>query len=253
MTSRELLIESDDPKYWIMMIGALVLGFLLIKFFDRVPAEKKDSYLIRMGVIMVGVQLYIPVSQFLDPEYIFSYHTNLQLHFCGVNFWLIAINCFVRSRKLFVYTAYLGMVGGAYTFLTPIMTAGYSIPLFINFICVHGGLIFVPIVMMRHYGMEFRSYDWARAYGFDVVISTMMMVVNYLLNTYVDNPMSDPANYMFVMEIPDVSNPMLSPSLAWPFYMFPVHLIFIIHMLVINAFIRWKKGIKLDNCVGIFR
>ena len=253
MNAVEFLIEYHDPRYWIMVAGALAIGFLLIKFFDQVAEEKKGTYLKRLGMMMIAIQLYVPVSQMIDPAFVFSYHRNLQLHFCGVNFWLIAINCFVRSRKLFVYTAYMAMVGGFHSFVTPLMTAGFSIPLFINFICVHSGLVFVPILMMRHYGMEFKRFDWARAYGFDVFISTIMILVNYLINTYIENPIGAPANYMFVTEIPHVDHPFLSPSLSWPFYMLPLHFIFIAHMLLINAVIRWTKGIKLNSWSGALR
>ena len=105
---------------------------------------------------------------------------------------------------------------------------------------------------MRHYGMKFIKFDWVRAYGFDVLISTIMIAINFYLNTYVENPYSDIANYMYVTEVPDVNHPLLPSSLPWPFYMFPLHVIFIIHMLLINQIIRWKNGVKLESWKAAF-
>ena len=150
---------------------------------------------------------------------------------------------------LFVVTAYMGITGGFHAFMTPLLTAGDSPIEVVHFVMVHSGLIFVPIVMLRHFNMEFRKFDWVRAYFFDVGISTVMMGVNFYLNHYVHNPDPDVyfANYMFVTEAPEVDNPFLPKSLPWPFYMFPLHLLFILHMILINQIIRWRKGLKLNS------
>jgi uncharacterized membrane protein YwaF len=252
MNSIEVAIEYDDPRYWIMMGGALLFGFILHKIFYRAPADKKDKYLIVLGVTMISLQCYMPLVQALDPEYTFSFHINLPLHFCSINFWLMAFNCFLRSRMLFILTAYMGISGGFHSFMTPLLTAGDSIPQITHFIIVHSGLFFIPFIMMRHYGMKFIRFDWIRAYGFDLVLSTIMIGVNYYLNTYVENPYTDIANYMYVTEAPDVNNPLLPSSLAWPFYMFPIHLLFIAHMLLINQIVRWIKGVKLESWKEVF-
>ncbi len=246
--SIEVAIEYDDPRYWYMMLGAIALGYLLNKAFDLAPKEKKVNFLMGLGVFMVAIQLYMPIRQSLDPNYLFTYQHNLPLHFCSVNFWLMAFNCFIRSRMLFVLTAYMGITGGFHTFMTPLLTAGDSPIQVVHFVIVHSGLIFVPIVMLRHFNMKFRKFDWVRAYFFDVGISTAMIGVNYYLNHYVHNP--DPevyfANYMYVTVAPDVNNPFLPKSLTWPFYLLPLHFLFILHMILINQIIRWRKGVKLN-------
>lgn len=247
MNSIEVAIEYDDPRYWIMMGGAILFGFLLSKLFDHVQEDKKNKYLIYLGVAMIALQCYMPIVQIIDLDYSFSYHRNLPLHFCSVNFLLMAFNCFIRSRLLFILTAYMGISGGFHSFMTPLLTAGDSIHQITHFVIIHSSLLFIPFIMMRHYGMKFIRFDWVRAYGFDLIISTIMIGINYYLNTFVENPSSDIANYMYVTEAPDVNNPLLPSSLAWPYYMFPIHLLFIFHMLLINQIIRWKNGVKLES------
>ena len=164
----------------------------------------------------------------------------------------MAFNCFIRSRRLFVLTAYMGITGGFHSFMTPLLTAGAAPIQIVHFIIVHSCLIFVPIVMMRNFGMKFFKFDWIRAYGFDVAISTVMIVINYFLNEYVDNPYTDTANYMYVKEAPNVAHPLLPSSLPWPLYMLPLHVMFILHMLLINQIIRWIKKEKLNSWKEIF-
>ena len=67
--------------------------------------------------------------------------------------------------------------------------------------------------------MKFIRFDWIRAYGFDLVISTLMIGINYYLSKYVGNPLSDNANYMYVWEVPNVEHPLLPSSLPWPLYL----------------------------------
>tara|TARA_B110000444_G_C18835006_1_gene595423 strand:+ start:374 stop:1138 length:765 start_codon:yes stop_codon:yes gene_type:complete len=254
MTNKiEVAYTSSDSEFWILILGAISVGILLLTVFKRCPEGKKDSYLRRLGIIMITIQCYVPLYLLLDPDTTFSLHRNLPLHFCGINFWLIAFNCFFRSRKLFVFTVYMAIIGGFHSFVTPNLIAGYSFPTFINYIFVHSGLIFVPIIMMRHYGMKLRSFDWIRAYGFNVLISTLMIGINTLLNVYLEPTEGAAANYMYVMEQPDVQSPFLSENPVWPFYMFPLHIFLIIHMLILNAIIRWRSGVKLTNWFGFFR
>ena len=75
---------------------------------------------------------------------------------------------------LFVLTAYMGITGGFTLYNS--FTYCWRFPIqVVHFVLVHSGLIFVPMVMLRHFNMEFKKFDWVRAYFFDVGISTAMM------------------------------------------------------------------------------
>ena len=253
MKNIEIAYTSSDQEFWLLILGAISVGVLLFTVFNRCPEDKKDTYLRRLGIIMIAIQCYIPLYILLDPDTTFSLHRNLPLHFCGMNFWLLAFNCFIRSRKLFIVTMYMAIIGGFHSFITPNLTTGYSLPAFINYIFVHSGLVFVPIIMMRHYGMKLRNFDWIRAYGFNVLISTLMIGINTLLNVYFSHPEGASANYMYVIEQPHLESPLLSEDLLWPYYMLPFHVILIIHMIILNAIIRWRSGVKLSHWSGILR
>ena len=240
MNNYDVAILPTEMRYWIMMGCALFIGWVFIKSFDNISVENRNYYLKRLGFAIIAIQIFLPVYTILNPFQTFSFHRSLPLHFCGLNFWLLALNCFIRNRKLFVYTFFMSILGGFYSLLTPLLTVGDSPFVMIHYILVHTGLFVVPIVMIRVYGMRLSSFDWLRAYLFAAVISTLMVFINGFINCF-DSPDGVLANYMFVSEAPHVKNPFLFPSLGWPLYLVPVHFALLLHMLVINMIYRVRE------------
>ena len=223
-----------------MMGCALFMGLVFIKSFDNISVENRNYYLKRLGFAIIAIQIFLPIYTVLNPFQTFSFHRSLPFHFCGLNFWLLALNCFIRNRKLFVYTFFMSILGGFYSLLTPLLTVGDSPFVLIHYMLVHTGLFVVPIVMIRVYGMRLSSFDWLRAYLFAAVISTLMVFINGFINFF-ESPDGVLANYMFVSEAPHVTNPFLFPSLGWPLYLVPIHFALLLHMLVINMIYRARE------------
>ena len=240
MNNYDVPILPSEPRYWIMMGCALFIGWVFIKSFDNISVENRNYYLKRLGFAIIAIQIFLPIYTVLNPDQPFSFHRSLPLHFCGLNFWLLALNCFIRNRKLFVYTFFMSILGGFYSLLTPLLTVGDSPVVMIHYILVHTGLFVVSIVMIRVYGMRLSSFDWLRAYLFAAVISTLMVFINGFINFF-ESPDGVLANYMFVSEAPNVANPFLFPSLGWPLYLVPVHFALLLHMLVINIIYRARE------------
>ena len=238
MNNYDVAILPTEMRYWILMGCALFMGYFFIKSFDNVSVENRDSYLKRLGFSIVVIHLFLPIYTILNPDQIFSFHRSLPFHFCGLNLWLLALNCFIRNRKLFVYTFFMSIIGGFYSLLTPLLTVGDAPFVLIHYVLVHTGLFVVPILMIRIYGMRLFYLDWLRSYLFAIAISTLMIFINGFLNLYVDSPDGVLANYMFVSEPPHVKNPFLFPSLGWPFYLIPIHFALLLHMLFINVIYR---------------
>ena len=224
-----------------MILGAVVGGFLFVKYFDHLSKDKREPYLKRLGLALICISSFLPIYTILIPEHLFSFHRSLPLHFCSLNIWLIGFNCFFKSRKLFVYTFFMGLIGGFYSVLTPLLTVGDAPLVIVHYIFVHTALFTVPIVMIRLYGMRLKYYDWIRGYLFAAAISTLMVLINSCLNLYVENTGGASANYMFVTVAPAVSNPFLFEGLQWPFYLIPIHLGLFLHMLIINMIYRKRE------------
>jgi hypothetical integral membrane protein (TIGR02206 family) len=240
MNNYDVAILPTEMRYWIMMGCALFMGWVFIKSFDNISVENRNYYLKRLGFAIIAIQIFLPIYTVLNPYQTFSFHRSLPLHFCGLNFWLLALNCFIRNRQLFVYTFFMSILGGFYSLLTPLLTVGDSPFVMIHYILVHTGLFVVPIVMIRVYGMRLNSFDWLRAYLFAAVISTLMVFINGFINFF-ESSDGVLANYMFVSEAPDVYNPFLFPSLGWPLYLVPIHFALLLHMLVVNMIYRARE------------
>ena len=240
MNNYDVPILPSDMRYWIMMGCALFMGWIFIKCFDKVSVENRDYYLRRLGFAIIALQIFLPAYTILNPDQTLSFHRSLPLHFCGLNFWLLALNCFIRNRKLFVYTFFMSLLGGFYSLLTPLLTVGDSPFVMIHYSIVHTGLFVIPIVMIRIYGMRLKSFDWLRSYLFAAVISTLMVFLNGFINLF-ESPDGVLANYMFVSEAPPVTNPFLFPSLGWPLYIVPLHFALLLHMLVVNMIYRARE------------
>ena len=87
--------------------------------------------------------------------------------------------------------------------------------------------------------LRFRRRDWARTYVWAVIISTLMMGFNGLLNLTFPHPDGLVANYMYVWQAPMADNPLVL-DWDWPWYLLPLHVALLVHLLLINAaFRRW--------------
>ena len=63
------------------------------------------------------------------------------------------------------------------------------------------------------------------------------MGINAVLNGPLAHPDGLVANYMYVWEIPKANNPLLI-DWPWPWYLAPLHVALLVHLIVINAVFR---------------
>lgn len=232
----DVILHPDEPRYWVMLVSTLVGGLLFIKMFDRIADAKLPQARRTLGWLLIAGNLLLPIYAAVHPEQEFSLHRSLPLHFCGLNYVLVAINCFAMNRMLYTFTAFLGTVGALHSFLTPQLTVGDAPLVLVDYCLRHGAILFVPVVMTRRYGFRFPHNGWLQTYGLAVLVSTFMVGVNYALNVWWPGPVS--ANYMYMWEPPKVSNPLVRPDLGWPWYQIPLHLALIVHLIVINGIYR---------------
>lgn len=238
----DVIIHQDEPRYWVM-VGATVFGGLLfVKALDRLDAEQRERLLPRLGWLLIAFNLLLPVYAMVHPEQQFTLHRSLPLHFCGLNFVLVALNCFWRNTWVYTFSAFLGTIGGLHSFITPQLTVGDAPIVLVDYCIRHGFIIFMPIVMTRHFGMRFPRMGWLKTYGMAAVVSTLMAGVNWGLNTYWPVPAHQVANYMYMWEPPKVDNPLVRADWGWPGYLAPLHVALIAHLVVVNAIYRWAEG-----------
>ena len=233
------------------MLGCVVAGAWLVRRFSGFDETVRNRALKQMGgfivLLQVGYQLYMMVH----PDFHWSLHRSLPLHFCGINIWLVALNCFWKNRTVFLFTAFMGTIGGFHAILTPQLTVGDDLPILIHYYINHAALVFVPIVMSQSFGMRFPKWGWVTAYFIAAGASTVMAGINMALNTYV--PGDAVANYMYMTEPPKVDNPFVFHDLAWPWYVLPLHAALILHLIVLNVLYRWRFPAGGPRAVAVGR
>lgn len=238
MNEYDVVIHMTEPRYWVLLVASLLAGIALINRFKGLEGDSKDRALTQMGWVLIALQVAYQAVMALDPGFDWTLHRSLPLHFCGINIWLVSLNCFWRNRTVFLFTAFMGTIGGFHAILTPQLTVGDDLPILIHYYINHAALVFVPIVMSQAYGMRFPKWGWVKAYFIAAIASTLMAGVNHLLNTYV--PCDALANYMYMTEPPKVDNPFVFHDLAWPWYVLPLHAALVLHLLVLNFLYRWR-------------
>ena len=236
MSELDVIIGPDEPRYWVAL-GACVLGAAVL--FRATSRMKGDGRRLRQGIgfLMLGMQVFELIHAFLNPDLGFSIHRSLPLHFCGINAILLGILCFRPDHRVFAFAGFMGMIGGFHSVLTPQLPSGDALPLFILFYLKHAALVVVPIVLARTHWADFRRWAWIRAYLTATVLSFVAMAINAVLNGPLAHPDGLMANYMYVWEIPQADNPFLI-DWPWPWYLAPLHVVLIGHLLVVNALFR---------------
>ena len=212
MNQYDVVIHMSEPRYWMLLVASLIGGLTLLNRFKRLSEGRKDRALKQLGWTLLALQVAYQFYMLLDPNFNWTVHRCLPLHFCGINIWLVALNCFWRHRTVFLFTAFMGTIGGFHAILTPQLTVGDAWPILIHYYINHAALIFVPVLMGQSLGMRFPKWGWMHAYLIAAILSTLMAGVNAGLNTWV--PGEALANYMYMTEPPKVDNP--SYFTIWP-------------------------------------
>ena len=107
----DVVIHMDEPRYWYFMLGSVLAGFVVVQAFQKLTGARKERALRNMGIFMVFVNLIPPLYGILNPDVDLTVHRNLPVHFCGINGWLLALNCFWKNQKVFTFSAFLGTIG----------------------------------------------------------------------------------------------------------------------------------------------
>ena len=241
----DVVIHMDEPRYWYLILGSILAGFVVVQAFQKLTDNRKESALRAMGVVMIVANLVPLTYGLLSPEIELSVHRNLPVHFCALNGWLLAFNCFWKNQKVFTFSAFLGTIGGMHALLTPQLTIGDAPVILLHYYFSHTAIVVIPIIMARSYGFRFPKWGWIWTYAVAAVLSTSVGVFNWYLNAF--HPAEISANYMYMWEPPKVDNPFVQ-DLAWPWYILPLHGALVLHLLVLNALYRWAT--PLDGLAG---
>jgi len=241
----DMVILASEARYWYFLIGSALAGFVAIQGFAKLRGDQKEGALRTAGLVLIVLNLVPTVYGLFSPAVELSLQRSLPFHFCAINGWLIAFNCFWKNTNVFTFSAFMGTIGGLYAVLTPQLTIGDAPAILAHYYFNHTAIVVMPIIMARTYGFRFPRWSWIWTYLAVAVLSTAVGAFNWYLNTY--HPGDITANYMYMWEAPKVKNPFLKGA-PWPWYILPLHSALILHLVVINF--AYRLGAPLEGMEG---
>ena len=137
MNEYDVVIRMSEPRYWVLLAGSLLAGWALIRRFQSIDEVVKDRALKQLGGVLLLLQVGYQGWMLFDETFDWTIHRSLPLHFCGINIWLVALNCFWRNPTVYLFTAFMGTIGGAHAILTPQLTVGDDMPILIHYYINH--------------------------------------------------------------------------------------------------------------------
>tara|TARA_B100000989_G_scaffold49774_1_gene32769 strand:+ start:4409 stop:5113 length:705 start_codon:yes stop_codon:yes gene_type:complete len=196
---------TDEWKTWTLFsIIFISAPLILAKFLNRTQ-KIKVTYLI--GVIMILDFItenggYI-ISGTWDVQY------NLPIQLCGISSLICCVLPFVKKKdRLFQFVYYTGVIGGIMAILTPQMNYfDGSLRYYLNYYVSHSLIITLPIFMFLHLDLKLPKLSWFKIWIHLNILMAIIMPINFLLD----------ANYMYVNDAPEVSNPLVIGE--WPYYL----------------------------------
>ena len=196
---------TDEWKTWTLFsIIFISAPLILAKFLNRTQ-KIKVTYLI--GVIMILDFITENGGYIMSGTWDVQY--NLPIQLCGISSLICCVLPFVKKKdRLFQFVYYTGVIGGIMAILTPQMNYfDGSLRYYLNYYVSHSLIITLPIFMFLHLDLKLPKLSWFKIWIHLNILMAIIMPINFLLD----------ANYMYVNDAPEVSNPLVIGE--WPYYL----------------------------------
>jgi hypothetical integral membrane protein (TIGR02206 family) len=226
----EVVIGFDEVRLYVAIILTLAVFIMLSTAMRRMPlatAERTNRF---MGVLIVGLMALNHPILALNDHLHWDIHNALPLHLCSVTYLLVALNCFLKNRTLWMITLFWGIIGGVHSILTPQLTHGDS-PYFLFFYYFkHGAILMMPLIHRQLWGFKLGKRDWINTLVVTNIYVVFSFGVNWLLNRWF--PGAQEANYFYTWEPPQANNPIIQGD--WPWYLIPCEIALVVHLVLIQ-------------------
>ena len=196
---------TDEWKTWTLFsIIFISAPLILAKFLNRTQ-KIQVTYLI--GVIMILDFITENGGYIMSGTWDVQY--NLPIQLCGISSLICCVLPFVKKKdRLFQFVYYTGVIGGIMAILTPQMNYfDGSLRYYLNYYVSHSLIITLPIFMFLHLDLKLPKLSWFKIWIHLNILMAIIMPINFLLD----------ANYMYVNDAPEVSNPLVIGE--WPYYL----------------------------------
>jgi hypothetical integral membrane protein (TIGR02206 family) len=230
MNHHEVMTPFSDQ--WCIWNLSTMLSIAMLILIGKNTSKEFNSKLAIFLAILFGVEMIFIQFYYLLID-VWSITESLPFHLCRMMWFLSLFALVKRSQWAFEMLLYIGMVGGFHSLLTPELTHGIDQLMLFDYFLVHGGLIAVPLYCLFVFGMRPRKNAWIRSFLYLQIFVLIVSIINYLYD----------ANYMYLMQKPMVSNPLLIGE--WPTYILGLEIAALLHAFLVNLpFYRLKAYLK---------
>ena len=258
---------TDEQKIWFHITISWLIFFcwIFFSFLGYYLNKNKyhTNYIKKISLFLISFSIIQEVLDylnriFLDPNYTISWQRDLPFHFCHIALYFSLIAMYFKFRSIstnqdkassknqFLFEAafLLGLSGALQGIFTPDFK---NIHNFIGILCgqlQHSLIILNVLWLIFACKMKLTFRGVIYTYLFTIIIIPIALFVNYILGS---NTNGDAANYLYVIELPEVDNTLLNLINQYPYpdYILYIQPIIIVYLLVLYlpffAFSYYKK------------
>jgi hypothetical integral membrane protein (TIGR02206 family) len=178
--------------------------------------EKTSSYFAYFAIV-----IYITTNLFAIFLGNWTVQDFLPLHLSNISYFICILVLLNKSQWMFEWSLLLAMPSALNALITPELVWGSSNWHIFEYYFMHSSLILVPLYLMFLMNYKVRILSWWKTFLRAQIVIVFVFLLNLILET----------NYMFLFYKPIVNNPLIIGD--WPFYIFFVQLIGLLHIVVI--------------------
>ncbi|MDR0273422.1 MAG: YwaF family protein [Clostridiales bacterium] len=148
-----MIMEAFNTAH-ISTIVIIPAAVYIILYYSLRKREEAAARKVLLLICCFNILLYLSykIVQSQDPDYGFNIFTNLPLHFCNINLFLLPLAIYTKNKYLMAYQFYFGTILAALALVT-IDPVFRSKPLF-EFTCIvyfyyHSMLAVIPVLLIK--------------------------------------------------------------------------------------------------------
>ncbi len=216
---------------WIFINGVFVLGCLIV-FLLSFKASQKRLDFIRYGLAGILAANFIVNQIFAMVTHTWQTDVHLPLHLCSFSVFLAIITLLKRTQWSYEFLIFWS-AGAIHSFITPEITGGYSTYHLWEYLIGHGGVIISAFFCTVFLKFQPRPKAWWRVF----IITQFTLPFVGFFNWWLD------ANYMFISQKPNVSNPFIIGE--WPYYIIGLEFAVLLHFWAFNWIHKRVSSVRL--------
>lgn len=227
--TKHIPIEVFTSVWWIGLLSS-IFTIIVILVALKGKSNQVKSYSSYLFALLFSL-MYVITNVISIKNNTWNLLQNLPFQICYISFIIGVIVLINKKQWMFEWMVFIATIGGLYAILTPVLTIGTSAWFYFEFYFLHTSIIFVPLYLHNIHNMRCRFDSWWKT----LLRVQIPIVLLLIFNSFTG------ANYMFLIEKPNVNNIFLIGE--WPYYVIIINLVVVVHVYLINKFIVSQQNL----------